>query len=374
LNGRAFASTLLGDTSRPESSTFAFGEPVVLTFSVSSVTPGQSETLSVTVLDEQNNTISTWVSSFKANSVGSWQTTWSAPNSRLGFYRVYASLSDGTVLSGLGSRPSGYLTYCVVPDPATRATPTEDTAHFGIQGGFNSQVNILPYLGIRWVLENYTWDQMEPLVPGQFSTNVLAANLLDNQYPPVNPATDSVTYKGVPWQIYTIASMNGVPAWAANPNEPSPAPGQAGIAISALPAFANYCAAVAKDYSNNYPNQDKHYYSLTWEPDAPFSFSGTLQDLINIYKTAYPAIHAADPKAVIIGPTHDCLWNTAIPWHQTLVNMGLSSYIDGVGIHPYFAMLLGPNVSGSELPETPGVNGTLVGNIRYAILWHRAGF
>jgi len=42
-----------------------------------------------------------------------------------------------------------------MPDPARRKLYDEMDTHFGMQGGFNRAVNIIPYLGVRWVISSH---------------------------------------------------------------------------------------------------------------------------------------------------------------------------------------------------------------------------
>jgi len=71
-----------------------------------------------------------------ADSSGKASATWTAPASNFGYYRVEAMLSDGTTLPGLGTRPAGFITYVVVPDPSTRIDYGDAGSRFGTQGGW----------------------------------------------------------------------------------------------------------------------------------------------------------------------------------------------------------------------------------------------
>src|SRR5690606_16338415 len=125
---------------------------------------------------------------------GAWQTKLTDfPHDRLGFYRVEAELS-GAALSGgggvklakLGTRPAGYLTYAVVPDPAERKDFGETGSRFGMQGGFGPWGNrSLALLGARWVLDgNFEWRRNEPERAGQFA-EAMAKN--PGKWGPVSP-------------------------------------------------------------------------------------------------------------------------------------------------------------------------------------------
>jgi len=58
-------------------------------------------------------------------------------------------MADGTSLTTLGTRPAGFLTYAVVPDPVTRVNYGDAASRFGLQGGFSTQQGtVIPYLGV----------------------------------------------------------------------------------------------------------------------------------------------------------------------------------------------------------------------------------
>ena len=135
----------MGDTNRPNNSTFVQGEQITLTFTV---TGDCSSTVNLAIVDA-NGTAIVSTSVPVTNGVA----TYTAPSSKLGYYRVNASLSDGISPQMLGTRPAGFITYAVMPDPATRVNYGDQLSHFGMQGGFAaSQGSVIPYLGIRYVL------------------------------------------------------------------------------------------------------------------------------------------------------------------------------------------------------------------------------
>ncbi|MEI6503324.1 MAG: sugar-binding protein, partial [Armatimonadota bacterium] len=59
------------------------------------------------------------------------------------------------------------------------------------------------------------------------------------------------------------------------------------------------------------------------------------QDLVRIYQTAYPALHEADPKAIVIGPTGAGISAGDVAWNERLLQAGLGKYVDAWAIHPY---------------------------------------
>lgn len=326
------ASTLTAETSRPAHSTFAAGEPVVVTFAARGVT--SPATLAVTVKDENDAVLSKTTLPVQPDAQGSWTIDWSAPTPHLGFYRVYAALSDGTTVPRLRDRPAGYITYAVVPDPAKRVDYGEYDSMFGMQGGFSTKASVIPYLGVRWVLQGFNWDRLEKDHPGQFAENrakALAGGAA--VFPEPNAAVDTVTYAGQRYNTYDLPCLNGTPLWAQFPGTAGSS--QAALSDSAKAAWKAYCTEVAKAYAHDYPARRRHLYQITWEPIYPWGFKGTNDQLVEIYRIAYPALHAADPQAFVLGPTGDGISRDAVLWNDDIFKAGIGKYVDGVSIHPY---------------------------------------
>jgi hypothetical protein len=323
FSGAGLATPILtADTSSPNLSTFVLGKPVTLTFSVTGLSPGQPETLIVDVQNELGNHVGHFQSPVVGDTTANWQTSWLAPHGKLGFYRVYCKLSDGTKIPALGSRQAGYITYCIVPDPANRAAVTQSTSRFGMQGGYNYTVNVMPYLGIHWFnVSTFTWSSVETNYSGQM------------HWATVTPY--STTYNGKPWPVYPIFSpFYSPPAWAT-------VPGSKGLlTASGQTAWSNYCTAVAKCVAASYPGLTRDVYQVTWEPNFSTTFSGTPAQLASVYQTAYANLHANDPNAVVIGPAGGPFYGSSwLPWYQSQASAGLGKYIDGLSIHAYFEML-----------------------------------
>jgi hypothetical protein len=340
------AETLTADTSSPGISTFFLGSPVpvTVTFTISGGPASTKESFSATVTNENGTTISTLPVSITTNSSGSGTATVTAPSSALGYYQVNATLADGsgTTISGLATRPAGFITYAVVPDPTTRVDYGASQSRFGMQGGFSSaQGPVIPYLGIRWVLSSAGgWYNLEGSYSGEFLANRNAALAKGQPYPAKNPVTDEVTYKGAAWNTYSLAliSQASIPPWAGplagttgtnNPN--FGALNSAGM--TGLPGFASaYAAEVAADYST----ASVHYYQVTWEPETPWDYGGTPAELVQYFQLVYSEIHAADPKALVAGPT-------LFPNDEDNSQMaglwaaGLGTCLDVQSVHPYGA-------------------------------------
>jgi hypothetical protein len=331
----AQSETLSADTSRPNNSTFVLGEAVRVTFTASGLPSYRTTPLSVKVSDEFGTAISSTSIQMAADGSGNASTNFAAPAAKFGYYRVDAALPDGIALSGLGTRPAGFLSYAVVTDPVKRVNYGDERSHFGMQGGFSdAQGSVIPYLGIRYVLGGPAWGEFEPKYAGQFAAARSAA-ASKRQIFPKYPVTDAAAaYNGVPWPTYEIALVTKaeVPAWALLPGTSGTVCKKMGAlnssGIDALPGFAR---ALAEHFNADFPGQSAHYYQVTWEP-AKWCFAGTPQQLVQFYQLTYASIHRADPKAVVMGPT---LFPHNVELMRDLWAAGLADYLDAVSMHPY---------------------------------------
>jgi hypothetical protein len=332
------AAYVIGETSNPGHSTFIVGQSVGLSFWGSGLGAGDSsQTLNVTVLDEHDKAVSNQSLRIVADNSGNWQINTIGPNTGTGFYRVKARTSAGKELWKFGTRGAGYLTYAVVVDPAKRILVNEMQARFGMQGGLNDKIEeAFAFLGVRWVLDSgYRWGDQEPDFAGQYNGS---------------PANHVFTSQGKPWKTYTLPSLYvNTPTWAALAGGYAPGQDMAPLNPQSDSAWANYATKAVKSYAANNPDRMEHIYQMTWEPEGPWRWTGTPAQLVHIYKVVYNAIHAADPKAKIIGP---CLFagSDQIPLIQNLLNAGLADSMDGFSNHPY--------------ATNPDMMGTLVADIR----------
>jgi hypothetical protein len=349
------AVILTADTSRPSTSTFVRGESITLTFHAQRLLPaGKNLRLLLTFRNERGVALGSRAVGVIPDRKGEWQTSVQAPSSSLGYFRVDAALSNGVTLAALGTRPAGFLTYCVVPDPASRVDYGERDSHFGMQGGFSTAANVIPYLGLRWVLDGYNWRDNEPDYSGQFTEARNKALARGEKYPPPHPVAEHVRYHGRPWKTYTLPTlMASAPLAAVEkttlatgnhsqgaltttvtvPTEHGGAP-----AVSGEQAWVRYAGAAAGSYAANYPDRHQHLFQISWEPAIPWGFNGSPAQLVRIYQLAFTAMHAADPRALVVGP---CLFpNTTddnLAEMEGLWQAGLAHYLDGFSIHPYVA-------------------------------------
>lgn len=327
----ATSVTLTGDTSKPDTSTFVLGQPVDLSFAVEGLkATAQPVTLNLSIVDENGAKIKDVQIPVHPDSSGHWQINVDAPADHLGFYRVYARLSDGVDLAPLGSRAEGFLTYAVMPDPARRKNYGVRGSRFGMQGGWGPWgYDVLALLGARWVLHGeLDWKTNEPDHAGQFGPDQVA-RYVDSPKPG-------------PWQTFPMPSLFNCPAWACDKATLTYETGT--LTPEGEKAWAAYCKVAAKAFSARYPDMPKHVYQITWEPIQPWGFKGTNKDLVRIYQIAYQALHSADPKAMVCGPTRG-IYNNGDPQEtENLFQLGLGKYLDGYTVHDYYSIT--PEVDG----------------------------
>ncbi|NUQ00687.1 MAG: hypothetical protein HUU35_12620, partial [Armatimonadetes bacterium] len=316
------APLLSGDTSHPDTSLYQAGERMTLTFGVSGATAPL--TLQISVEDERERVVARHELAVTPDAAGNWRGELEAPAERLGFYRVRARLSDGTTGPKLGTRAPGYLTYAVVPPARQRVLYPAEETFFGMQGGFNPNLNVPALLGVRWILGGYRWDRTEPERAGQF----------DGRPPTPKPSNWQVD--GEPWVTYPLPCIYNPPKWAVVPETVSYSTGT--LSPAGEQAWAEYCRAVGRAFAAERPDLARRLYQITWEPVYPWGFKGTDEDLIRIHEIAFEALHEADPRAWVIGPTGAGISADDVEWNARLLGKGLARYLDGLAIHPYHPM------------------------------------
>ncbi len=332
--------TLTGDTNRPELSVYIPGEKVELTFKAAGLDPQAKDLkLAVNIVDEREKAIKALELPVTPDAQGAWSVTVPAPADRLGFYRVRAKLSEGTTIpaiGGKGDRPEGFISYAVVVDPAQRRLyPSADTV-FGMQGGFNRKIQVLPYLGIRWVLGPGHWGHLEPDHSGQVTEKWQQAKAKGEKFPadPFEWCRYRADGQEKLWETYFFCNGLGsccLPnKWQVPPYKPETYDiGRAVLSAAGEKQFENYCRELGRAMAESYPDRAEHLYEITWEPEL--FWKGTPADLVKYHEIAYAALHAADPKAVVVGPAI----HVADDFHYTLqlFKAGLGKYIDIFSLH-----------------------------------------
>ncbi len=332
--------TLTGDTSEPMHSAFVTGKPVELSFTVHGLSPKDKPlTLHLKIVDELEKVIEEKDLTVQADDKGQWTGRMPGPNGKLGFYRVYANLSNGVTIPKRVSRPAGYITYCVAADPSERKRYPAEEMFFGMYGGLGGGLNAIldPYLGFYWDIGiwNWGWGNVDADFPGQCVQKFKAAEEAGEK----SSGAGAGNSKRPSWTRCYVPALYIIPTkWKVSPIVKETAGGYtAALTPEGEKHWAEYCRNAAKAYARENPERTERFYQITWEPINPWGFKGTDEDLIRIYQIAYPAIHEADPKAVVTGPTASNV-ERDMDLIRRLFAKGLGKYLDGFCTHPYTSM------------------------------------
>lgn len=349
---------LVGDTNDPEASTFILAHKVELTFHASGLSANAAGlTLKVAICDAHDKVIQNKEIPVQADDRAQWTTTVDAPSDKTGFYRVRAELSNGTKLEALGTRVEGFLTYAVVPDPALRLDFGMEGSRFGLDnclhGNFGPwRDRIFACMGARWTCTDIPggWRECEPTHAGQFDPQPLIAEA--QAMPPVVET----------WRTYPIPTLMLAPAWAVKPGTLKYYSGV--LTLEGEKAWVVYCQKAARAFVALHPDMPQRIYLVTRIPCSPWGFDGTDEELIRIYELAYPAIHDADPRAVVAGPSRNNMNQTEVDRTTALFEKGLAKYID--------AYTVLPDCNAGDKPETDPELVTHLRAIRSALQKHSA--
>ncbi|MCK6487839.1 MAG: hypothetical protein L6R48_05765 [Planctomycetes bacterium] len=337
LLAAAEGPTISADTNRPGTSLYIPGEPVQVRLEVAGLTPTLRDlVLSLRVEDAKGRELEQRSLQVPADQGATWSTAIEAPVSGLGYYRLRAELSTGATLPQRGNRGPGYLTYAVVPDPATRRQPVPERTYFGMQGGFNDAISeVVPLLGVRWMMDgSLSWQRNEPRQAGEFAARALEAVLAD---PALKPRLSYGTYAAGqerrPWAVQPMhCQVFSNPPWA-KPGKPDGR--QVALTPEHQEAFRAYCTAVARANARLRPDLPVRVYEVAWEPVIPWGFTGTPAELVRIFELAHQGLHAGDPAALVVGPCEAGINEGGVQDLEALLKLGLARHLDGYSVHPY---------------------------------------
>ncbi|MAX26630.1 MAG: hypothetical protein CMJ19_19225 [Phycisphaeraceae bacterium] len=269
---------------------------------------------------------------------------------RYGYFQVKARLSlSGVMLPKRGTAPAGCVTFGILPNIEALPLKHMDDSRFGVQGTtFIDTGKFMqgdPYnayykaLGVRWVHRNRRLHELEP-VPNAFKPRVTAESLKhawpydwDNRMAPL------VDAHGVPqWLIDGPRELreqknysNTFDAQKYPPRDDQ--------------AYGNILEKVAREMANLHEHRFtymKHnYYQIQWEPD--WYWLGSDEQLVQMYRTAYQSIHAADPNAQLLGCNFGVL-QTGNDWMARMFRLGLGKWMDGIVTHAYYTYKAPPEI------------------------------
>lgn len=312
---------LSGDTGFPERSMYIPGEPVEVTVRVSGLSAGEAPELIAEVRDWREQLLKTFRLPVRGDRKGCWSYVLRGlPNREWGFYRVYLKLSNGVILPKRGTRPAGFLTYAVVPDPDSRPVPPQGASVFGFHNSY-----ISPWVGARSVMRTVlpTEEQYRKYWAGQ------------------RKALNDV-YKGRNWLTYSHTAFVGAadPFGYWTPEQRGKYSKVVHPGIKARMFLGEegerlYRESVKKiAASARFQMENNRYmnYQPMWEPNICF----TPDEILLTHKAAFAALREADPEGRILGLTYANLnWDGAVLEHKRLFERGLLNYMDALSLHPY---------------------------------------
>ena len=144
---------------------------------------------------------------------------------------------------------------------------------------------------------------------------------------------DRMVETAVAQRMSVLATLNSTPWWAVPPGEE---------AIRGRPAsaeaFGSFAAAAAQHFKGKVAA-----YEIWNEPNAAGFYAPTPNpaQFVDLLKSAYPAIKAADPSAVVVtgglGPIVDFapIAMDAVKFVEGMYAAGAKNYFDAIGYHPY---------------------------------------
>lgn len=322
-------TVLYGETSEPRSSQFTQGDDIYLYFTAYGLKPHQKNvTMKLDFYNENDKLLRSFPNvHIEVNQAGVGTASFNAGYHfrKLGFYRVYATLSNGTGLPAIGSRPEGYLTYAVMRDPKLKKAYTMEYSHF-MSGGQHKK-----YLSRTWKQDQGSgqWRHLEQNRFGEYSKNPNADKIILRQslktLGPVKPGELRDDYglanmlPGISrkWprteEYFTRSSLKD-----------SRVPMLTG---KGLEVWRDYCGTLSKNWAKQFSDHPLRLYQILWEQDPKYGIS-TWDDFKNIYRTAYEAIHKNDPKALVLAMPNNLEAN---------LRAGLWKYFDGISNHSYIA-------------------------------------
>ena len=324
------AASFTCETSEPRASMFVEGEDVYLYFTATGLKPREKGVSAHVVVKDAFDAVVYEKKDLHVEvndaGVGTAHLMISWTLKKLGFYRVFATLSDGTKLPAIGSRPEGIATFAILRDPKLKKAYAMPYSHFMSEGGGwrgfmgggcwsqhqdGGQWRQLEDKGLGTYSKNPKADQVilrrslktrGPVKPGELRNDYGIANIL----PGVSRSWPRTT------NFYTVASVN------AAPRVPMFAP-------AGLDALRDYCDALSKNWAKQFSDHPVRLYQVLWEQDPVYGVS-TWDDFRNIYRVAYETIHSNDPKACVLLMPNDIAEN---------LRNGMGEFADAISNHSY---------------------------------------
>lgn len=260
---------------------------------------------------------------------------------KAGEYALHMKLKESkAAIPYRGSRAPGFVAFGILP--AIEALPVDapEQSRFGGQGtNFiasgkfmtgDSLTPFYPTVGMKWTYSGGGGlSELEP-VPGHFKPMTVEEYRAKGA-----PETarlgmaEILDFHGIPRHLLKLPpwvkgdKLNRVQAQSYPLGDPA--------------GFAELIGRVARDRAARkaafFPSRKSNYYQLHWEPD--WHWHGTEEEFMQIYRTAYPAIKANDPDALLLGANYGVISRGAEKM-ESMFRKGFGKSIDGILIHLYF--------------------------------------
>jgi len=209
------------------------------------------------------------------------------------------------------------------PPTATPAPLLINAFGYGLQAhmigvGHDDTVKAVKDLGFRWLKQQIEWKQFER-TKGKY------------KWAELDRMVDTCEQNG----IYLLLSVVKAPDWARGPNPD--------ISVEGPPADPQDLAAFLRAVAARYKGR-VHAYEIWNEQNLHYEWGNETIDAVryvDLLATAYQAIKAADPQALVISgaltPTGGDGGARALEdatYLRQMYQAGLKNYCDGVGAHP----------------------------------------
>lgn len=170
----------------------------------------------------------------------------------------------------------------------------------------------VPFHSMRLLAAGVEWFYLEPQ-PAKFNFNLL----------------DTYVHLSDQNHVDILLPFVFTPQWAsARPNEPS-AYNMPGLA--AEPRNINDWINFVKTVGTRYKGKIK-YYEIWNEPNVKLFFSGSVDQMVLLTKTAHDTLKAIDPDIKIVSPSPD---GKGYEWLDEFFSKGGGNYVDIIGFHFY---------------------------------------
>lgn len=320
--------TLTGDTYPNFTDSHYFkGKPIYVTYRLTGLEPGKrGPDLEVVCVDDYGRELKCWTRETYGDANGLDQVDIiDLPNEKLGYYRLNSKLSDGTLYrSPWSSKPDGFLSYCVLRDPAEREIVDEDVLLFIGNGANDLCGRPKPFNGWKdcdrnppWP-EQPNWSALESKGPGSYANNPNNAKL---------KLSSRIMFLGgrFNWKPEEIRKYFRVDANGKM---------RSNIAMTqeGEVAFTNVFTHFVRNYRKQYAEHKPRLYELTAENHPTDDGAVTMDDYVRAYRLARDVIDREDPEGVLCGFGYDPYYANT----RRFLQAGLGKYIDALTVHPYF--------------------------------------